>query len=148
MGQVASLINLQTSFSSFVNSISLLIFTDQATCPVTRYYYYGLYAAHGFVSSFLAKQTDFDGNDLELLWQALGQMFEHDRSAARGEMTTRGLYVFKHESELGNAPAHKLFELIQAKKNTDEPARDFADYTVLVKEAAIPAGVTLQRKVG
>jgi CRISPR-associated protein Csd2 len=109
---------------------------------------YGLYAAHGFVSSFLAKQTGFDENDLELLWQALAQMFEHDRSAARGEMTTRGLYVFKHDSELGNAPAHKLFELIQAKKNSDEPARDFADYTVSVKEAAIPAGVTLQRKVG
>lgn len=109
---------------------------------------YGLYAAHGFVSSFLAKQTGFDENDLELLWQALAQMFEHDRSAARGEMTTRGLYVFKHDSELGNAPAHNLFELIQVKKNTEEPARDFADYTVTVKEAAIPAGVSLQRKVG
>ena len=109
---------------------------------------YGLYAAHGFVSSFLAKQTGFDENDLELLWQALAQMFEHDRSAARGEMTTRGLYVFKHDSELGNAPAHNLFELIQVKKNAEEPARDFADYTVTVKEAAIPAGVTLQRKVG
>lgn len=109
---------------------------------------YGLYATHGFVSSFLAKQTGFDEGDLELLWQALAQMFEHDRSAARGEMTTRGLYVFKHESELGNAPAHKLFELIQAKKNSDEPARDFVDYTVSVKEADIPAGVTLQRKVG
>jgi len=93
---------------------------------------YGLYAAHGFVSSFLAKQTGFDENDLELLWQALAQMFEHDRSAARGEMSTRGLYVFKHDSELGNAPAHKLFELIQVKKNTEESARDFADYTVSV----------------
>ena len=100
---------------------------------------YGLYAAHGFVSSFLAKQTGFDENDLELLWQALAQMFEHDRSAARGEMTTRGLYVFKHDSELGNAPAHNLFDLIQVKKNSDEPARDFADYTVTVKEADIPA---------
>lgn len=109
---------------------------------------YGLYAAHGFVSSVLAKQTGFDEGDLELLWQALAQMFEHDRSAARGEMTTRGLYVFKHDSELGNAPAHNLFELIQVKKNAEEPARDFADYTVTVKEAAIPSGVTLQRKVG
>lgn len=63
-------------------------------------------------------------------------------------MIMRGLYVFKHESELGNALAHKLFELIQAKKNSDEPARDFADYTVSVKEGATPAGVTLQRKVG
>lgn len=108
---------------------------------------YGLYAAHGFVSSFLAKQTGFDENDLELLWQALAQMFEHDRSAARGEMTTRGLYVFKHDSELGNASAHSLFDLIQVKKKSDEPARDFSDYTVTVNEANIP-GVSLQRKVG
>jgi hypothetical protein len=75
---------------------------------------YGLYMAHGFVSSFLAKQTGFGEEDLELLWQALEQMFEHDRSAARGEMATRGLYVFKHDSELGNARAHELFERISA----------------------------------
>ena len=62
---------------------------------------YGLYAAHGFVSSFLAKQTGFDEDDLGLLWQALAQMFEHDRSAARGEMSTRGLYVFKHDQRIG-----------------------------------------------
>ncbi|CAE6688411.1 type I-C CRISPR-associated protein Cas7/Csd2 [Candidatus Nitrotoga fabula] len=109
---------------------------------------YGLYVAHGFVSSFLAKQTGFNESDLELLWQALAQMFEHDRSAARGEMTTRGLYVYKHESELGNAPAHKLFELIQIKKNSNEPARDFNDYTVNVNDAGLPAGVTLLRLVG
>lgn len=109
---------------------------------------YGLYIAHGFVSSFLAKQTGFDEGDLELLWQALTQMFEHDRSAARGEMTTRGLYVFKHESELGNASAHKLFELIQIKKNSKEPARDFNDYSVSVNDAGLPAGVTLLRMVG
>lgn len=109
---------------------------------------YGLYAAHGFVSFFLAKQTGFDENDLELLWQALAQMFEHDRSAARGEMSTRGLYVFKHDGELGNAPAHNLFELIQVNKKSNEPARDFTDYTVTVNEASLPAGVLLQRKVG
>lgn len=109
---------------------------------------YGLYVAHGFVSSFLAKQTGFDENDLELLWQSLANMFEHDRSAARGEMSTRGLYVFKHDSELGNASAHNLFDLIQVQKNTEQPARDFADYTVTVKETGIPAGVSLQRKVG
>lgn len=109
---------------------------------------YGLYAAHGFVSSFLAKQTGFDDGDLELLWQALAQMFEHDRSAARGEMSTRGLYVFKHDSELGNAPAHNLFDLIRAKKNIEEPARDFSDYTVTIDDAHIPAGVSLQRIVG
>lgn len=107
---------------------------------------YGLYVAHGFVSSFLARQTGFSQDDLELLWQALAQMFEHDRSAARGEMATRGLYVFKHESELGNAPAHALFERIQASKNTDVP-RSFADYTVAVNDADMPTGVTLTRLV-
>lgn len=107
---------------------------------------YGLYVAHGFVSSFLAKQTGFSEDDLELLWQALGQMFEHDRSAARGEMATRGLYVFKHQSELGNAPAHALFERIQAVKNTEVP-RSFKDYNVTVNEEDMPAGVTLLRKV-
>lgn len=109
---------------------------------------YGLYAAHGFVSSFLAKQTGFDEDDLELLWQALAQMFEHDRSAARGEMSTRGLYVFKHDSELGNAPTHSLFERIQPRLNEGVAvARDFSDYTVAVNEAGMPSGVTLQRKV-
>jgi len=109
---------------------------------------YGLYVAHGFVSSFLAKQTGFSEDDLELLWQALGQMFEHDRSAARGEMTTRGLYVFKHESELGNAPAHSLFERVQAKlKEGIVVPRNFTDYDLAVDEAALPSGVTLIRKV-
>lgn len=107
---------------------------------------YGLYIAHGFVSSFLAKQTGFSEDDLELLWQAFGQMFEHDRSAARGEMATRGLYVFKHDSELGNAPAHALFERFQATKNTDVP-RSFKDYDVTVNDTDLPAGVTLLRKI-
>lgn len=108
---------------------------------------YGLYVAHGFVSSFLAKQTGFDENDLELLWQALGQMFEHDRSAARGEMTTRGLYVFKHDSELGNAPAHSLFERIQPKlKDGVTVPRDFSDYSVIVDKEGIPPNVTLEVK--
>lgn len=107
---------------------------------------YGLYVAHGFVSSFLAKQTGFSEDDLELLWQALAQMFEHDRSAARGEMATRGLYVFKHDSELGNAPAHALFERIQVSKNTDVP-RSFKDYGVTVNDSNMPTGVTLLRKL-
>jgi len=107
---------------------------------------YGVYVAHGFVSSFLAKQTGFGEDDLELLWQALAQMFEHDRSAARGEMATRGLYVFKHESDLGNAPAHALFERIQIKKTADVP-RSFADYTVQVDADNLPAGVQLMTKV-
>jgi CRISPR-associated protein Csd2 len=109
---------------------------------------YGLYVTHGFVSSFLAKQTGFGEDDLELLWQALGQMFEHDRSAARGEMSTRGLYVFKHDSELGNAPAHALFERIQprAKDGVSVP-RSFTDYDVAVNDVDMPAGVSLLRKV-
>lgn len=108
---------------------------------------YGVYMAHGFVSSFLAKQTGFDEEDLELLLQALEQMFEHDRSAARGEMATRGLYVFKHDSELGNTRAHALFERISAKPLTDIP-RSFGDYSVSVDEANLPAGVSLIRRIG
>ena len=108
---------------------------------------YGLYVAHGFVSSFLARQTGFGEDDLELLWQALEHMFEHDRSAARGEMATRGLYVFKHDSELGNAHAHQLFKRINAKKKVDTP-RDFGDYAIEVDEADLPVNVKLLRKVG
>ena len=109
---------------------------------------YGIYVAHGFVSSFLAKQTGFGEEDLELLWQALEQMFEHDRSAARGEMATRGLYVFKHDSELGNAHAHSLFDRIKIKRkdNVDVP-RSFGDYEVSVDEAGLPAGVSLIKRV-
>ena len=107
---------------------------------------YGLYMAHGFVSSFLAKQTGFSDNDLDLFWKALGQMFEHDRSAARGEMSTRGLYVFKHDSELGNAAAHALFERITPKlKGGVSVPRLFSDYEVAVNEANMPTGVTLTR---
>lgn len=92
---------------------------------------YGVYVAHGFVSSFLAKQTGFDDDDLELVFQALTQMFEHDRSAARGEMSTRGLYVFKHDSELGNAPAHSLFNRVQVNAKEDgKVARSFDAYSV------------------
>ena len=107
---------------------------------------YGLYRAHGFVSAFLAKQTGFSEDDLALFWQALSQMFEHDRSAARGEMTTRGLYVFKHDSELGNAPAHALFERVQVKRKdgVDVP-RAFGDYAVNVAADDLPSGVTLMQ---
>ena len=116
---------------------------------------YGVYVAHGFVSSFLAKQTGFGEDDLELLWQALAQMFEHDRSAARGEMSTRGLYVFKHDSDLGNAPSHALFDKLKvAQTNPGEVARSFDAYQVAfdgkalqVGESVAPApGVTLIRK--
>ncbi len=93
---------------------------------------YGLYMAHGFVSSFLAKQTGFSNDDLTLLWEALRNMFEHDRSAARGEMTTRGLFVFKHDLELGSAHAHQLFDLIKIKRvdGASGPSRSFSDYQV------------------
>ena len=114
---------------------------------------YGLYMAHGFVSSFLAKQTKFSDEDLELLWESLASMFEHDRSAARGEMTTRGLYIFKHDSELGNAPAHKLFDLIQVKRSSSSaaPARSFNDYSVAGPDSGPVRGfqgVTFIKKVG
>lgn len=110
---------------------------------------YALYVAHGFVSAFLAKQTGFSDEDLELLWEALENMFEHDRSAARGEMATRGLYVFEHDSELGNAHAHSLFERIrpQLEDGVTVP-RSFADYRVTVDETVLPNGVKLIRRVG
>jgi len=117
---------------------------------------YGLYRAHGFVSAFLAKQTGFDGADLDLLWQALEQMFEHDRSAARGEMSTRGLYVFEHESELGSAHAHALFDKLVVARSADAsaPAREFSAYSALfdgrpvAPGESVPAapGVTLHRR--
>ena len=114
---------------------------------------YGLYMAHGFVSSFLARQTGFSDDDLAVLWDALLTMFEHDRSAARSEMATRGLYIFKHDSELGNAPAHKLFDLIHVKRSngSDGPPRSFSDYSVIPPDEGPVkgfAGVTFIKKVG
>lgn len=110
---------------------------------------YGLYVAHGFVSAHLADQTGFSEGDLELLWQALGNMFEHDRSAARGEMATRGLYVFKHEGKLGNAPAYNLFERINAElKDKNAVPRQFSDYVVTVDTENLPNGVELLKLVG
>lgn len=108
---------------------------------------YGLYVSHGFVSAHLAAQTGFNREDLELLWGALVNMFEHDRSAARGEMNTRKLIVFEHGSPLGVAPAHSLFEcLTVTRKNPAEPPRAYADYTVSVDKAKIPEGVTVYEK--
>jgi CRISPR-associated protein Csd2 len=98
---------------------------------------YGLYRVHGYISAPLAQQTGFTEDDLELFWKALENMFDHDRSAARGEMAAQKLFVFKHNSKLGNAQAHKLFDLIQVerKQETLDPARSFADYTVTVGTA-------------
>ncbi|MNM68619.1 hypothetical protein D3C81_801830 [compost metagenome] len=107
---------------------------------------YGLYRMNGYVSGHLAKQTHFTGDDLELLWDAIVNMFEHDRSAARGEMAVRKLIVFQHDSALGNAPAHKLFERIHVEKNTEAPARSYADYTVTVDQTDLPAGMTVIEK--
>ncbi len=117
---------------------------------------YGLYCAHGFISANLAKRTGFSEADLETLFQALGNMFEHDRSAARGEMTTRRLIVFKHASALGNAKAQDLFERVQVKRNIDgepreidrrldnaPPARAFSDYVVEIDRANLPDGVEI-----
>lgn len=109
---------------------------------------YGLYCGYGFVSAHLANQTGFSQEDLELFWKAIEQMFEHDRSAARGLMSTRALLVFEHDSALGNAPAHKLFDLVKvARATSDGPARSFEDYKISVDEAAVPAGVKLLRMV-
>lgn len=108
---------------------------------------YALYRTEGYVSAPLGEQTGFTDDDLELLWEALINMFDHDHSAARGKMTTRRLFVFEHESRLGNAPAHKLFDIIQvSRKDPTTPPRAFADYTVTVDEGALPKGVTLTVK--
>ena len=110
---------------------------------------YGVYVAHGFVSSFLAKQTGFGEDDLELVFQALSQMFEHDRSAARGEMSTRGLYVFKHDSELGNAPAHALFDRLQVTpKEPGAVARSFDAYSVAFDGQSLAVGQSLRPAPG
>lgn len=110
---------------------------------------YGLYVAHGFVSAHLAAQTGFSNDDLELFWEALTNMFEHDRSAARGEMSTRGLYLFRHDSPLGNAPAYSLFKRIQPRlRDGIAVPRDFEDYGIHVDAGDLPTGVTLERRVG
>jgi CRISPR-associated protein Csd2 len=111
---------------------------------------YGLYRAHGFVSAFLAKQTHFDQSDLELLWQALSQMFEHDRSATRGQMATRGLYVFEHASELGNAHAHALFDRIAVTRaeGVSGPARGFEAYAVTFDSKPVAIGARVEAQSG
>lgn len=108
---------------------------------------YALYRAEGYVSPFLAEKTNFKQEDLELLWEAIINMFEHDHSAARGKMAVRKLIVFEHETALGNAPAHKLFDLIKTeRKDKSNPARAYNDYSVTVNKSAVPKGVTLIEK--
>lgn len=109
---------------------------------------YGLYVAHGFISSHLAAQTKFGEDDLGLLWEALCSMFEHDRSAARGLMSTQQLIIFKHDSALGNAPAHSLFNRVTlTRKDVSKPARDFSDYELKIDETNLPEGVTVIKKL-
>ncbi len=110
---------------------------------------YGLYRAHGFFNPHFARQTGAGDEDLDLFWQALQQMWDHDRSSSRGMMAVRGLYVFTHESPLGNAPAHTLFERVTvARKDGVEAPRSFSDYVVQVNEEGLPDGVTVTRLVG
>lgn len=108
---------------------------------------YGLYRAHGFISAAVARDTGFSGEDQNLLFRALTDMFEHDRSAARGMMSTRGLYVFEHGSELGSAPAHTLFERVRVTRGAEAP-RSFSDFDVRVDDDDLPQGVTLRRVMG
>lgn len=118
---------------------------------------YGVYLAHGFISAKFAERTGFSEADLELLFEALKNMFEHDRSAARGEMTTRKLIAFRHDNALGNARAHTLFDRVKVGRNVDgefrplddrglgnlPPARKFSDYFVTIDREGLPAGVEI-----
>ena len=107
---------------------------------------YGLYRAHGFVSAKLAERTGFSEDDLALLWRSLTNLFEHDRSAARGEMAARKLIIFEHEHPMGNAPAHVLFEKVKVGRTNgeiDASPRSFGDYVINTERDSLPAGVRL-----
>jgi len=106
---------------------------------------YGLYLAHGYINPVFATRTGFSEDDLALLWKALSNLFELDRSAARGTMASRGLYIFKHDSKLGNAQAQRLFESIRVEKKPEiESPRAFTDYVVVPPDpGSVPEGITL-----
>lgn len=108
---------------------------------------YGLYISHGFISALLAEKTDFGEENLSLLWDALINMFEHDPSAARGMMSSRKLFVFKHDNKMGNAPADKLFDLIKIMRAEGGcgPVPSFKDYSVSVGQ--VPENVILEAKL-
>jgi len=111
---------------------------------------YGLYRAHGFISAKLAERSGFSEADLELFWRSLINMFEHDRSAARGEMAARKLIVFKHEHSMGNAPAHMLFDSVKVERvegEADTPARSFNDYKVSLDAERLPKGVSVRELI-
>lgn len=133
--------------------------TDNRTMGRKYIVPYGLYRAHGFVSAKLAERTGFSEADLELLLEALSNMFEHDRSAARGEMATRKLVVFKHDSALGSAPAHTLFDRVKVGRSIGgefreidsridnyAPARAYADYAITIDRENLPSGVEIIEK--
>lgn len=108
---------------------------------------YALYRAEGYISAPLAKKTGFDEADLELFWQALLNMFEHDHSAARGRMSSRKLIIFEHATALGNAPAHRLFDLVTVqRKDKAKPPRAFGDYTIAINYEAAPAEITISER--
>ena len=130
--------------------------TDNRTMGRKHIVPYGLYVAHGFISAKFAERTGFSESDLSLLFEALKTMFEHDRSAARGEMATRRLVAFKHDNALGNAPAHALFERIRIGRNVEgefrvidqrldnlPPARAFSDYIIAIDREGLPEGVEI-----
>lgn len=130
--------------------------TDNRTMGRKHIVPYGLYVAHGFISAKFAERTGFSQDDLDLLFEALTTMFEHDRSAARGEMATRKLVVFRHGNALGNAPAHALFERVRIGRNIDgefreidrrldnqPPARSFSDYIIEIDREDLPDGVEI-----
>lgn len=134
--------------------------TDNRTMGRKYIVPYALYRAHGFVSAKLAERTGFSDADLELFFEALTNMFEHDRSAARGEMSTRKLVVFKHDNALGSAPAHALFDRVKVGRNIDgefrrldrqldnyPPARAFSDYQVQIDRDNLPAGVEIVERL-
>ncbi|MGN0941842.1 MAG: type I-C CRISPR-associated protein Cas7/Csd2 [Selenomonadaceae bacterium] len=110
---------------------------------------YALYRVEGYVSANLARKvTGFSDDDLSLLWEAIINMFENDHSAARGNMAVRELIVFKHDSELGNAPAYKLFERVSVRlKDASKQPRAYSDYDVTVDDSDMPSGVMLERKI-
>ena len=109
---------------------------------------YGLYVCHGFISANLAQQSGFSQEDLDLFFDALKNMFDIDRSAARGLMSAQKLIVFKHDSVLGNAPANKLFDLVRVeRKDKSAPARSFADYEVTIDKDNVPVGVNIEEMI-
>lgn len=110
---------------------------------------YALYRVHGYINARLAQQTGFSEDDLTLFKQALDQMFEHDKSAARANMAPRGCIVFKHDHELGNARADQLFRRVEIKNNSTDstPPRSFDDYTVTINDTDLPDGITIEHWV-